>query len=195
MPLSVGCVLFDYRGGHRPGHRFNLLHLQAVLRVLGIVLVACLVTGTGACSHSRRMQPTITLQEAGERAISYARAAVAQLPGNPKVIGPTRISVPCDGLYGDGPNVRVHLADDYHLDYGFSWPDHTSLINHMYQYWAGLGYQTIRDTRGDNFGRAIHLENPTDNFDFGLIEDITNTVLTLQITAPCVWPNGTPPPE
>jgi hypothetical protein len=161
-------------------------------RLVGIVLVVCLLTV--ACAHSRRIQPTITLQEAGVRAISYAQAALAQLPGSPKVIGPTRTSVPCDGLTKSDPHARVDLADDYHLDYGFVWPDHTSLINHMYEYWLGQGYQNVFDSRADHFGRVIRFENPKDSFDFGLIEDSTNTQLTLLISAPCLWPGGTPQP-
>jgi hypothetical protein len=166
-------------------------------RILGIALVACLATGTAACTHNpgSGMQATITLQQAGDRATSYAQAATAQLPGKPKLIGPSRTSVDCDDPTDRGPKGRVDLADDYRLDYGADLPDHTSLINHMYDYWAGLGYQTLKDTRTDNFGRVIRFQNPKDGFRFGLVEDATNTQLTLQISAPCVWPNGTPEPK
>jgi hypothetical protein len=162
--------------------------------MLALTTAAC--TNPPATNRSG-MPPTITLQQARDQATTYAQAAQAQLPGSPKLIGPRSTSVDCDDPTDGGPKGRVDLANYYDLDYSQSStpPDNTTIITHMYDYWTGQGYHVLEDTRNNNTGRRIGFENPKDRFRLGLVEPAVGTQLSLQISAPCIWPNGTPQPH
>jgi hypothetical protein len=170
-------------------------------QLLRATLIAALtITAAAACTSSnngRGMQPTITLQQARDQATAYGQAAQAQLPGSPKLVGPRRTSLDCDDPTDNGPKGRVDVGDYYDVDYhGIDpLPDNTTIINHMYDYWSAQGYQVLQDTRSKDRGRHIRFENPKDGFRFGLVEADTGSQLSLQISAPCVWPNGTPQPK
>jgi hypothetical protein len=169
-------------------------------RLLRATMAAALtIAATAGCTTSdngRGMQPTITLQQARDQATAYAQIAQTQLPGNPKLVGPRRTSVDCDDPTDNGPKGRVDVADDYEVNYRIDPPpDNTTIINHMYDFWSSQGYQVIEDARSKDRGRRIGFENPKDGFRFGLVEAATGPQLSLQISAPCVWPNGTPQPR
>jgi len=164
-----------------PAARVRLAVLLIIATALAIVCAALVVIRLVA-----PVQPTMTLDEAKTRATLYAQLAADRLPGHPRLVGPARTSVECDG---NVPRGSVDLADTYDVDYSGapSSPSNTTVINTLYNYWAFSGYAMLGDeTKGG--GRRIRFENPKDGFRFGLIEPAVGTMLSLQISAPCVKP-------
>jgi hypothetical protein len=141
------------------------------------------------------MQPTINLAQAGTQAETYAAEAHAHIPGALPLDRPSRTSLECDDPTDGGPPGRFDLADVYILAFPTGTvPDNTAIIDGLYDFWAGQGYHPIDDTRTNSRGRVIRFENLRDGFRFGLVEAVTTPQLTLEISSPCVWPDGTPSP-
>jgi hypothetical protein len=169
--------------------------------IAAVTIGACLAFGSAACGPGpgNPTQPDMTLDQAKDRVSRYLLEAFVELdravwPSTPKLTEPVQTSIGCDGLK-DGSGEKVDLAVQYHLDYGTEVPDHSLILNNMYDFWKALGYQISMDTRAANWGRHIAFTNPVDNFTVGIIEDGHNVQLTLWASAPCGKEPGTPPPK
>jgi hypothetical protein len=137
-------------------------------------------------------QPTLSLTQATQRVEQYGRDALAHMPGTPEAGTPNRTSVPSDDPTDGGPKGPVDVGDTYRITYGDPRPDNTEVFNRLHDYWTGQGYQVLKDSRSQPRGRLVRVENPHDGFRMGIEEAAMTPQLTLAVSSPCVWPEGTP---
>jgi hypothetical protein len=162
----------------------NLYKLMVVV-LMSVSVASC------ANKQSKEMGQTITLQQAQDQAAAYARAAQAELPGRPQLTSIDSGSTDCD----NAPKGQVDFGEFYKVDYGnpSNQPDNRTIFDQMYEYWSGMGYRVIKDTREESSARIIEFEDPRNGFWIELKEAAVGRTLSLNISAPCMWPNGTAP--
>ncbi len=136
---------------------------------------------------------TLTEQQAMERVERHIGDAVAALPVNARLDeAPTVSPLPCDDPSDQGPLGRVTVAKVYWLR---DLPkDRTAeLFEAMHSYWLSHDYRVLDDHR-DLRVPALFVESNRDAFRMSLQANVRGDLL-ISSTSPCVWPEGTPPPE
>lgn len=105
---------------------------------------------------------------------------------------PPNLALPCDDPSDLGPRGRVSVAKVFWLR---ELPTERTdeLFNAMHSYWLSHDYRVLSDQR-EQGGPALFVENNADAFRMSLQTNVRGE-LTISATSPCVWPDGTPPPE
>lgn len=133
-------------------------------------------------------QPTITLDEAKHRAHAYFDDIVRALPVTPRleeVGSPT--SIECTDPTDNGPRGRYDYGFAYFLD-GIPTERNPEIYQVFRTYLTGRGFVPYADDPG-----FLGMESTRDGFRAVLEQSIdASQSLSLTISAPCVWPNGTP---
>lgn len=162
--------------------RSSTLRKILTLATALVLLAACRAPGA---------TPTMSLPQARSQAETYAHNVQAQLPGHPTLKLVENDSMSCDDNQSKG---KVDLGYSYRIQYdeNASRPDNSVILDHMYKYWSAQGLKPTQDDRAGSHGRKIGFGDPRNGFLIGLVEAETTDQLSLDISAPCMWPNGTP---
>lgn len=158
------------------------------------VLIAALITAaltTTACNvvtiGGPDMRPSITRDQATERADAYIAEVVAALTPTPTLTLVGRDKITC----GQNPATdRISIGHRYFLD-GLS-TDRAQVnryIDVLLDFWTSRGYRVHRDERP--VALALVVKNPQDEFLIG-VQTSQEGYLSIAVDSPCIWPNGTP---
>lgn len=138
------------------------------------------------------MQNTITLDQAKQRAIAYAHQVGAVLPGKPRLVpngGMTTLE--CTDPDDNGPQGRSSTGGSFFLR-DIPQKQLPEIFNFFHSYLTQQGF-AVHIQQSD----FLVMENPKDSFRVGLQEggEGSSKGLSLIVSSPCVWPNGTPSPQ
>jgi hypothetical protein len=139
------------------------------------------------------MQNTITLDEANQRANDYAQQVSAALPDKPRLVPNAGgiINTECTDPDDNGPQGRMSAGGGFFLQ---DIPPERipEMFDFFHRYLTQQGF-TVRTQQSD----FLVMVNPKDGFRIGMQEggEGTNKGLSLIVSSPCVWPNGTPAPQ
>ncbi len=160
--------------------------LRAVLLAAALTTTACSVVTIGRSD----MAPTITRDEAHQRADAYIAEVVAALTPTPTLDLIGRGIVYCKVGKPNGDGDRISVGHRYFLN-GLSTDldDVDGYIDFLLNFWTSRGYRLYRDDRPVD--RALVMENPQDKFLIGLQVGDTGD-MSIAVDSPCIWPNGTP---
>ncbi|MFF2080933.1 hypothetical protein ACFVXG_39965 [Kitasatospora sp. NPDC058162] len=160
----------------------------AVLAVTALTLSAC-----GANTLQERAKPTITLDQAKTRIDGYLAAIQARLPVQATSLPPAYSDLECDAN-DIGPHGRRQSSRGY--DFGDVSSDvKAKTVTDYRTYLTGQGFQAVPDAAGSH-PDWVRMKNPQDGF-LAILNGTSDSShdLTLQVSSPCVWPDGTPPPK
>jgi hypothetical protein len=138
------------------------------------------------------MQPTITLDEAKARAATYVQQIVGALPVKARLdsFGMVPTSMECTDPTDNGPPGRYDYGVSYFLR-DIPKERNPEIMRAFLAYLTKRGF--VVQTKNDSF---LSLENPQDGFGASLQQSGSqNRGLSLTVSSPCVWPNGTPSPQ
>lgn len=147
---------------------------------------------TVGCSMNPGMRPTITLDEAKQRTNAYFREILEALPVNPRLeeLGGSPSSIECTDPDDNGPPGRY----DYYISFflrDIPTDRNPEIFARFRSYLTGRGFAEYSSSDG-----FLAMRSRTDGFTAGLEESGGGgKVLSLTVSAPCVWPNGTPAPR
>ncbi len=131
-----------------------------------LFLAGCGVVTISERGEMTERMRTLTEQHAWERVDQHIADAVAALPVTPRLEAiPPNLAIPCDDPSDLGPQGRVSVAKVYWL----------------------RELPTCADPR-------CSWKTTRDAFRMSLQTNVRGE-LTISATSPCVWPQGTPPPE
>ncbi|MFI9157763.1 hypothetical protein [Kitasatospora aureofaciens] len=158
----------------------------AALAVTALPLTAC-----GAATVHERSKPTITLDQAKTQIDGYLADILAKLPVRPTSTPASFFDMECDAN-DIGPHGRQQTSRGY--DFGDVSSDaKAQAVTDYRTFLTGQGFQPVQDP--PNFHHDwIKLKNPQNDF-LATLDGTSDSSrdLTLKVSSPCVWPNGTPP--
>lgn len=163
---------------------------RACCRAAILVATAAIFTATG-CSHpmGAGTQNTITLDQSKQRASAYVQQVVAALPDKPRLepIGGGITELGCGG--SDESELRGRIsADGSFFLRGIPAERNPGVYSFFRSYLTQQGF-TVRTDQSD----FLVMHNPKDSFSISLQESGDGSKgLSLGVSSPCVWPNGTP---
>lgn len=135
------------------------------------------------------MQNTITLDQAKQRANAYIQQVGTVLPSKPRLvpiaggIGTLECTDPDD----NGPQGRISAAADYFLE-DIPTERNPEIFDFFRRHLIQQGFKV--NIQQSDF---LVMVNPKDGFRIGLKESGDGSKgLSLAVSSPCVWPNGTP---
>ncbi|MFN2495303.1 MAG: hypothetical protein ABR608_05270 [Pseudonocardiaceae bacterium] len=168
-----------------------------ILRLLALApgVLIVLLAGCGVVTISERGDMrTLTAQQAMQRVEEHIANAVAALPLTPRLEEQsTTTGLPCDDPTDLGPRGRVTESKTYWMrDLPFDRAE--ELFNAMHSYWLSHDYRVLTDKRDRPGFPALFVENNADAFRMAMKTSVRGD-FTISATSPCVWPDGTPPPE
>lgn len=136
-------------------------------------------------------QTTITHAEAEAKANAYIQEIVRALPFRPRLddhgLGATTLE--CTDPTDNGPPGRFDYAIEYFLR-DVPPERNPEIFAAVREYLTRQGF--VVRSEGPTH---LELGNPKDGFQAGLQESGDGSkTLSLGVSSPCVWPNGTPPP-
>jgi hypothetical protein len=152
-----------------------------IAAVVAAVLVSCGIDG------GEQPVNTITQQEANNRAEQYVRDAVTAVSPAPRLEPLAHeeagdCSDPTDG----GPRGRV-LANRSHWLRDIPQGNNPAVVDALAKWWSDHNFTVLTDERP----KYVQVENKDDGFRM-YVQESAQGGLTLGVTSPCVWPNGTP---
>ncbi len=161
--------------------------------LLGVLVAVVVLAAAGVIiwRYGMNHQEQMTLDQAGPVGERYAAAAVVHLPGSPRLVGPTRSSLPCDDPADHAPAGSADLALAYTLEFD-QIPDPAQAFDQLKAYWVGQGYQIIDEDPATMSVRNLTAENPKDGFRIGLVRGDAGN-FSLNVSSPCLMP-GSPTP-
>lgn len=138
------------------------------------------------------MQNTITLDEAKQRANAYVEQVSAALPSKPRLVpifgGISTLE--CTDPDDNGPKGRITAAADYFLE-DIPVERNPEIFDFFRRHLTQQGFK-VRTQQSD----FLVMVNPKDGFRIGLQESGDGSKgISLTVSSPCVWPNGTPSPQ
>ncbi|MER7752788.1 hypothetical protein [Kitasatospora sp. NPDC097643] len=157
----------------------------AVLAVTVLALNAC-----GASTVQERSKPTITLDQAKKQIDDDLAAILAKLPVKPANSLGAFSDLECEAN-DVGPHGRTQTRRGYDFGDVPSAPK-AETVNAFRTFLTGQGFQPVEDPAGAH-NDWVRLKNQ-DGF-LATLDGVADTShdLTLRVSSPCVWPNGTPP--
>ncbi|MBO1416571.1 hypothetical protein [Streptomyces sp. FH025] len=160
--------------------------VTATLAVTVLALNAC-----GAQTLKERSKPTITLDRAKGRIDTYLADILAQLPIKPTASSGDFSDLECDAD-DIGPHGRTQTGRGYDFGDVPSAPK-AEAANDFRAFLTGLGFQPVQDPP-DFHDDWIKLKNPQNGF-LAVLDGVSDSSrnLSLRVSSPCVWPDGTPP--
>ncbi|MGQ0778993.1 MAG: hypothetical protein ACT4NY_32040 [Pseudonocardiales bacterium] len=135
---------------------------------------------------------TLTAQEAVQRMEEHIARAVAALPVTLWLEEQSFDQLACDDPSDLGPRGRVSVGKRYCMR-SLAFERATELFDAMHSYWLSNDYRVLSNHR-DLSATALFVENNADAFRMSMMTSVQGE-LAISATSPCVWPEGTPPPE
>ncbi|MER7672391.1 hypothetical protein ABTY61_28565 [Kitasatospora sp. NPDC096128] len=169
-----------------PASALGRVTVAAVLAVTALTLGAC-----GADTLQDRAKPTITLDQARTRIDGYLAAIQSQLPVQAVSLPPAFSDLECDAN-DVGPHGRKQSSRGY--DFGDVPSDvKAKTVTDYRSYLSGQGFQAVPDAAGSH-PDWVRMKNPQNQF-LAILNGTSDSShdLTLQVSSPCIWPDGTPP--
>lgn len=165
--------------------------MTLILTMMGALLAGCgVVAITERDGDSMR---TLSVPQANQRVEEHIADAVAALPVKPRLEAQTDLGpLNCDDPSDQGPLGRVTVANGYWLR-EVPQESNAEIFETMHAYWLSHEYRVLDDSR-DTRAPALFVESNRDSFRMSLQSSLKGN-LTISATSPCVWPEGTPPPE
>ncbi|KWW98203.1 hypothetical protein TH66_18335 [Carbonactinospora thermoautotrophica] len=159
------------------------------------VLALCgLLTACGFAELDRRfMKPTMTEEQAAQRAEEHIRRAVSVLPPTARLENPFFNTMPCADATVPGPEGRVSVARTYWLR-GLPKENNRAYFDTLYEFWTRNGYRVLSDDRANRESMYLWVEHTGDSFRLS-IQSNDYGDLSIGADSPCIWPKGTPEPE
>ncbi|MDV6011830.1 hypothetical protein F8178_04950 [Haloechinothrix sp. LS1_15] len=143
-----------------------------------------------ACTGDPAMEPTITEEQARDRAEQHLHDAIAALPDQPSLRQLSDYSDACTDPTDGGPQGRYQVGMTYWLD-DLPKEKNREYLDVLYAHWEANNYRI----RGDRRDRgSIYVEHNDDAFRMS-IRTSDEGDLSLGASSPCIWPEGTPPDD
>ncbi|MFH9349937.1 hypothetical protein [Kitasatospora sp. NPDC017646] len=165
--------------------------IRRVTAAAVLAVTALAASGCGASTLHERAKPTISLEQAKTRIDGYLAGILAKLPVQPVSTPAAFSDLECDAN-DVGPHGRKQTSRGY--DFGDVSSDiKAQAVTDYRTYLAGQGFQPVQDPPG--FHRDwVKLKNAQNDF-LAVLDGTADSShdLTLQVSSPCVWPDGTPP--
>ncbi|MFI6117032.1 hypothetical protein [Kitasatospora sp. NPDC051164] len=148
--------------------------------------------GLNACgveTAKERSKPTMTQDQAKKLIDSYQTDILANLPIKPVSSPAPFRDLECDlnnvGPHGRKQTWRSATFEDLPL------PDRTQAADAFRTYLTGRGFQQVE---ADTHLGWVKMKNPKDDF-VAVLDGAADgsRIFQLDVSSPCVWPNGTPP--
>ncbi|GAB7181703.1 hypothetical protein ATKI12_1534 [Kitasatospora sp. Ki12] len=162
------------------------LGIAAVLTLTMLTLNAC-----GASTLKERSKPTMTLDQTKKQIDDYLTDILAKLPIKPTASSGDFGDLECDAN-DIGPHGRKQTSRGY--DFGdVPSAARAEAVSAFRTLMTQRGFQPVPDTPSFH-PDWIKLKNPTDNF-LAVLDGVSDASrnVSLNVSSPCVWPNGTPP--
>lgn len=128
-----------------------------------------------------------------QRMEEHIARAVAALPVRPQLEEQSFDRLLCDDPSDLGPRGRVSVGKRYWMR-GLASERATELFDAMHSYWLSHDYRVLSDRRGRPGVPALFVENNADAFRMSMTTSVRGD-FAISATSPCVWPDGTPPPD
>ncbi|MFD8705626.1 hypothetical protein ACFV1W_23945 [Kitasatospora sp. NPDC059648] len=156
---------------------------------LALAIAALTLSACGVNTLQERSKPTITLDEAKKQIDGYLTDTLTHLPIQPAE-RPAFSDLECD-LNDIGPHGRKETSRSY-IFANLPLSDRTQAADAFRTYLIGRGFQPVSEP-SVHIG-WVKLKNPKDDF-VAILDGASDTSRTfrLDISSPCVWPDGTPP--
>ncbi|MER6300110.1 hypothetical protein ABT247_11135 [Kitasatospora sp. NPDC001539] len=158
----------------------------ATLLIAMLTLNAC-----GAATMGERSKPTITLDQAKKQIDAYLTGIQAKLPVKPVKSSSDFRDLECDAN-DVGPHGRTQSSREY--DFGdVPTAPKAEAAKAFREFLTGQGFEPDTDAAGSR-PDWIRMRNAKDNF-LATLDGTSDSShdLSLRVSSPCVWPNGTPP--
>ncbi|MER7672388.1 hypothetical protein ABTY61_28550 [Kitasatospora sp. NPDC096128] len=167
-------------------------HAPLIRRVTATTTMLVAVLALNACGVNtlqERSKPTITLDEAKKQIDSYLTTTLAHMPVQPTEM-PAFSDLECD-LNDIGPHGRKESARTASFE-NLPLPGRAQAADAFRTYLTGQGFQLVSEP-GVHIG-WVKMRNPKDDF-VAILDGATDVSRSFQlnISSPCVWPDGTPP--
>lgn len=159
--------------------------------VLGL-LAGCGVVTIGERGEMTDRMRTLTEQEAMQRMEEHITRAVAALPVTPQLEEQSFDRLACDDPSDLGPRGRVSVGKRYWIR-GLVFERAAELFDAMLAYWLSHDYRVLSDQRHLS-APDLFVENNVDAFRMSMTTSVRGD-FAISATSPCVWPDGTPPPD
>ncbi|KWW98884.1 hypothetical protein LI90_514 [Carbonactinospora thermoautotrophica] len=167
---------------------------QLVLACVAVLALCGLLTACGFAELDRRfMKPTMTEEQAAQRAEEHIRRAVSVLPPTARLENPFFNTMPCADATVPGPEGRVSVARTYWLR-GLPKENNRAYFDTLYEFWTRNGYRVLSDDRANRESMYLWVEHTGDSFRLS-IQSNDYGDLSIGADSPCIWPKGTPEPE
>ncbi|MFF1791386.1 hypothetical protein ACFVX9_33660 [Kitasatospora sp. NPDC058243] len=169
-------------------------HTPLIRRVTTTAVLAVAVLALNACgvqTLNERSKSTITLDQAKKQIDTYLADTLAKLPVKPTASSGDFFDMECDAN-DIGPHGRTQTHRGYDFGDVPSAPK-AEAANAFRTFLTGQGFQPVQDP--PNFHNDwIRLKNPKNDF-LATLDGVSDAShdLTLRVSSPCVWPDGTPP--
>ena len=161
--------------------------------VCSIILIAMLVAVTTSCTAGQ-IEPTMTKDEALARVEELINDTVAIIEPRPRLdVDPTTLTpYRCIGFVGDDWDGRIYISRAYWLRGIPRDKDKLAdIARRVRLHWEQRGYR-IEGTSKD----GINIAARSMPGDFVLaLSRTAGDVLGIEVSSPCIWPNGTPEPN
>ncbi|MBA0125148.1 hypothetical protein H0B56_06300 [Haloechinothrix sp. YIM 98757] len=156
----------------------------------GLALALLLVLA--ACTGGSAMEPTLTEEQARDRAEQHIQEAIAALPDEPTLNLLSDYSDECTDPTDNGPQGRYQVGKTYWLD-DLSPERNDAYLDALRAHWEANNYRISSDNRPDD--RTITVEHNEDAFRMSVVARPDDQRLSLGAGSPCIWPEGTPPED
>ncbi|MFE1099907.1 hypothetical protein ACFW4K_05255 [Nocardiopsis alba] len=146
-----------------------------------------------SCSigHSQRegTEETINQDEAAQKIDQHFTEAIVALPDNVELepLGPIAFAS-CDDPTDGGTKGRITVSQRQWLT-GLPKEDNEQNVDLFHDCWVSNGYRVIHDLRPDEL--FVTVESETDAFNVS-VQASDEGDLSIGVSSPCVWPEGTP---
>ena len=157
-----------------------------------IILISMLVAVATSCTGGQ-MKPTMTKDEALARVEELINDTVAIIEPKPRLdVDPTTLTpYSCLGWVGDSDG-RIYISRAYYLRGIPRDKDKLAdIARRVRRHWEQRGH-LIEGTSKD--GINIAARSRPDDFILALSRT-AGDVLGIEVSSPCIWPNGTPEPS
>ena len=135
-------------------------------------------------------KPTITAQQATERAQQYAHELANALPSSATLEDRGVLNSACPNPSGVGFEKRLHVNVDYWVR-GLDTAQYNEYFDLMKNWFTTHGWTLDTDERPSKM--FLNANRMDDGFTMSLQAN-NKGGLALGTSSPCVWPNGTPAP-
>ena len=165
----------------------NINRLKTTIHTT-IAALTLTIHSTG-CAYMTGMEETITQDEAAEKVWEHINGVMSSLPEEAELEKRQGMNfASCDDPTDGGPKDRVTVGERLWIR-GLPMEENESNIQLVYDYWINNGYHVVHDLRPDEL--FVTVEKEKDYF-HASIQTSNKGSLSIGVTSPCLWPEGTP---